>query len=97
MSISKLYRNLTIVGIDEISLFSSVAIYPNPNNGIINIDLGNLTDVSLKVINVSGRLIYFIESINTPIHQFELDAAPGIYILELSAEGEKQQFKLVKQ
>ena len=27
----------------------------------------------------------------------ELDAAPGIYILELSAKGEKQQFKLIKQ
>ena len=95
--ISKLYRNLTIVGINEISLFSKVSIYPNPNTRLINIDLGSLTVVSLKVINVSGQLIYYKEHINAPIYQFELDAAPGIYILELSAEGEKQQFKLVKQ
>ena len=95
--ISKLYRKLTIVGINEISLFSKVSIYPNPNTRLINIDLGSLTVVSLKVINVSGQLIYYKEHINAPIYQFELDAAPGIYILELSAEGEKQQFKLVKQ
>ena len=56
-----------------------------------------LKNVSIKVLNVSGRLIYYKENINTPIYQFELDAAPGIYILELSAEGEREQFKLIKQ
>ena len=95
--ISKLYRNLSpVVGTNEINLFSKVSISPNPSNGLINIDLGSLNDVSLKVLNVNGHLIYSKENINSPIYQFELDAAPGIYILELSAKGEKQQFKLVK-
>ena len=94
---SKLYRNLSPVGINENALFSNVSIFPNPNKGLINIDLGSLTDVSIKVLNLSGRLIYYKENINTPIYQFELDAAPGIYILELSAGVEKQQFKLVEQ
>ena len=75
---------------------NDLLIYPNPNTGLININLGSLSNVSLKVLNVSGQLIYYKENINTPIYQFELDAAPGIYILELSAAGEKQQFKLVK-
>ena len=97
-AIAKLYRNLSpVVGINETTLFSSVSIFPNPNNGLINIDLGSLTDVSIKVLNVSGQLIYYKENINSPIYQFELDAAPGVYILELSAEGERQQFKLIKQ
>ena len=95
--ITKLYRNMTIVGINEKVLFSNVSIYPNPNNGLINIDLGSLSNVSIKVINVSGQLIYYKENIHTPLYQFELNASPGIYILELSAKGEKQQFKLVKQ
>jgi len=95
--ISKLYRNLTIqVGINENMLFSNISIFPNPNTGLINIDLGSLTDVSIKVLNVSGQLIYYKENVYTPIYQFELDAAPGIYILELNAKGEKQQFKLIK-
>ena len=95
--ISKLYRNLSPVGIDEIDLFNNVSIYPNPHTGLVNIDLGSLSNVSIKVHNLSGQLIYYKENINSPIYQFELDAAPGIYILELSAKGEKQQFKLVKQ
>jgi len=95
-SISKLYRNLSPVGINENTLFSSVSIFPNPNNGLINIDLGSLNDVSLKIFSVSSHLIYHKENINTPLYQFELDAAPGIYIIELSAKGERQRFKLVK-
>ena len=95
--VAKLYRNFTIVGINENALFSNVSIFPNPNTGIINIDLGSLSGVSIKVISVNGQLIYYKENINTPIYQFELEAASGIYILELSAEGEKQQIKLIKQ
>lgn len=94
--IAKLYRNLTVVGINENTLFSSVSIFPNPNTGLINIDLGSLSDVSIKVLNLRGQLVYAKENINTPLFQFELSAAPGVYILELSAEGEKQQFKLIK-
>ncbi|GAG92037.1 unnamed protein product, partial [marine sediment metagenome] len=93
--ISKLYRNLSPLGINENSLFSKVSIFPNPNKGLINIDLGSLNNVSIKVQNLSGQLIYYKENINTPIYQFELDASPGIYILELSSVGEKQQFKLI--
>ena len=86
-----------ISSVDDIEVDANdLLIYPNPNQGVINIDLGSLTDVAIKVQNVSGQMIYYKENINTPIYQFELEAAPGIYILELSAEGEKQQFKLVK-
>ena len=95
--IAILYRNLSPVGINENTMFSKVSISPNPNKGLINIDLGSLSDVSIKVLNVSGQLIYNKENIHTPVFQFELSAAPGIYILELSTKGEKQQFKLIKQ
>jgi len=95
-SVAEVENACNPVGINEINLFNKVSIFPNPNKGLINIDLGSLNNVSIKVLNVSGRLIYYKENINVPIYQFELDAAPGIYILELSAKGEKQQFKLVK-
>jgi hypothetical protein len=59
----------------------------------------NIIDISIMSVKIiiSGRLIYYKENIHTPKFQFELEAAPGIYILELSAKGEKQQFKLIKQ
>lgn len=30
------------------------------------------------------------------IHQFELNEAPGIYFIEVTSQGETQQYKLVK-
>ena len=85
------------VGIKTHSLFNQVSIYPNPNQGLVNIDLGSLKDVIITVFNVSGQIVYHKENINTSTHQFKLNEAPGVYVLEVSANGEQQQYKLVKE
>ena len=87
---------ISTVGTEGITLFNNVSIFPNPNQGLVNIDLSGLKEVSLKVFNAGGHLIYHRENINASIHQFELDEAPGIYLVEISCQGEEQQYKLVK-
>jgi len=84
------------VGIEQNTLFNSVSIYPNPNRGLVNIDLGFLKEVSIKVFSVNGQLIYHEANINTSTYQFELKEAPGVYFIEVSAQGQQQQYKLVK-
>ena len=37
------------------------------------------------------------ENISSPTHQFKLNEAPGIYFIEVSSQGKKQQFKLIKE
>jgi len=88
---------ITKVGIKEASLFKGVSIFPNPSDGIVNIDLGNLKEVSIHVFNVSGQLIYQEENITSSTHQFELNTAAGVYTIELSAQGEKRVYKVVKE
>ena len=95
--IAELYRNNFIVGINENIIFSQVSIYPNPNQGIVNIDLGNLKEVSIKVFNVSGQLIYHQQNITTPNYQFIFNNDPGVYIVEVISQDKKQRFKLIKQ
>ena len=73
-----------------------INIYPNPNQGQVTIDIGDIKDVSINVFSVSGRLVYQQENITGPTNQIELNGAPGIYILELISQGEKQYYKLVK-
>jgi hypothetical protein len=85
------------VGIEESVLFNQVSIFPNPNTGLVNIDLGNLEDVMVRVYTIRGRLIYHKENLSDVIHQLVLDESPGVYIVEISSEGVKQQYKLVKQ
>ena len=39
--------SLSTVGIEENSLFNEASVFPNPSQGIVNIDLGNLKGVSM--------------------------------------------------
>lgn len=71
-------------------------IYPNPNQGQVTMDIGELNEVSINVFSVGGQLIYHEENIMGPTHQFELNGAPGVYFLELISQSEKQHYKLVK-
>ncbi len=82
-------------GITVSTKFSNILIYPNPNEGEINIDFGNLTKVSLKVIDITGKTLYHKENITETNYRFNLDIASGVYFIELRADGEKQLFKLI--
>jgi len=87
--------NQSTVSITENSFFNDASVFPNPNSGLINIELGNYTEVSISVFSVNGQLIYYKEEINASYHQFELDESPGVYIVELSSNDERQQYKLI--
>lgn len=90
--------NVNTIGIVENVLFNNVKIFPNPNKGLVNIDMGGLRKVSVKVYDLKGVLIYQQQGINDIVFQIELDEAPaGTYLLELSTQGEKQLYKLLKQ
>jgi len=86
---------ISTVSISENDLKNKVSIYPNPNNGVINIDLGHLEEVTIIVLNANNQLIYKKENINTSIHQFELNEAPGVYIIELYSSGKIHRYKLI--
>ena len=87
---------ISSLDINENLSFNDVYIIPNPTQGLVNIELGSLTDVDVKVYNVNGQLIYYAANINTSTHQFELNEVPGIYIVEVSSQEEKQHYKLIK-
>jgi len=85
------------IGLAENDQFKGVHIYPNPNAGLVNIDLGELKDVSINVYDILGQLIYQKENINSDYFQFELNQVRhGVYIIELGVSGETKQYKLVK-
>lgn len=88
--------SISTVGMAETSMFNSISIYPNPIQEMVNINLGTLTEVSIKIFNVSGKLVYSQDNINTPICNFEFKEAPGIYFIELSSVEKKQRYKLIK-
>ena len=88
---------VTGIGISENSPFTDVSIFPNPNNGVVNIDLGSLKNVTVQVFSIGGQLLNQKMNINTPNYQFVFNEAPGIYFIEISTDSKTQRYKLVKQ
>ncbi len=84
------------LGIENNTIFSNVSIFPNPNQGIVNVNFGDLKNVDLKIFNPIGQLIYHKENVNEKVHQFELEGASGIYFIELSTQQGRQGYKLSK-
>lgn len=76
------------VNVDEEIITSGIELYPNPNNGLLNIDLGTINPeyVIVEVINIFGQVVYK-ESISTAssgsLIQINLsEYSSGTYILK---------------
>ena len=75
---------------------SQLSVFPNPTNGLINIELEDFKNASLRVIDTHGHLVYKTNNINSNVYQFELNTGPGFYFIEINTDGILQKLKLVK-
>lgn len=50
-------RTINVVGINDYNVDDMVSIYPNPTSSILNIEAEDL--VSVTIIDMSGRIVYF--------------------------------------
>ncbi len=88
-------QNNRLIGIKEISLKNRVKVYPNPAQGVLNIDFENINEnVEINLVNVLGQTIYS-EKISKAMNVRTIDIsgfAKGVYTLSLSG---KAQYKVV--
>ena len=87
------FRTMTID--DGNNQINDISVYPNPNSGFVNINLGSSTNAVIKVYSSSGQVVYQKNGLSG-VYQFELNTAPGIYFIEVDSELGKEVFKLVK-
>ena len=83
------------IGLAKNEISNEVYIYPNPSTGDFNIDLGELLDVTIKVYSASGKIVYWEDAVNNPIHKISIDASPGIYFMKISNSDISRTFKLL--
>tara|TARA_B100000809_G_C15024478_1_gene489648 strand:- start:109 stop:1119 length:1011 start_codon:yes stop_codon:yes gene_type:complete len=89
--------NPCVVGVDGISI-SNLSIYPNPTNGIISIDLGEvLTDISVTLTNSLGQVVLSENYASTSFINIDINAPKGIYFLQLETNGEVITKKIIKE
>jgi len=72
-------------GIDEFETGLGIDIYPNPNHGNFSLEINNAGNktVNIKVVSVTGKLVYQVENITVNgslTHQINLsNLAEGVY------------------
>ena len=85
-------------GVNDLAT-SRIHIYPNPNNGNFEIDLGesNNATTQLKIVDATGKIILnqFFKGNKTSLQLNEV--ASGIYLLELKTVTETRRTKLIIQ
>lgn len=77
----------TVTSSNELFLDNhTVAIYPNPVNNNLHIDLGNAEDIqSINLIDVTGRVVYSVENVSsTNINMSEF--SKGMYFVQVQSE-----------
>ena len=81
------------------SVFSGLRVFPNPFSGNLQIETVNATVTSLRIFDLSGKLLRANVRTLTPNAALQLsDLENGVYFLELtSAEEERRTVKIVKQ
>ena len=91
------YNGFGCTGIDnsEASNFQA-KLYPNPAQERVNLDLGNyMEDISIQVVDLSGRLLLSREFKNEQLIQLELsELSSGLYLLQIVADGQRSTEKL---
>lgn len=94
--IDELDFSLPVLNISENKFDENISVYPNPSSGLIDINFKSLKNISLKVFNIIGEVVYQKENIIETTHHFELNQPKGAYIIQVSSEGKQQHFKLIK-
>ncbi|WP_397363818.1 M43 family zinc metalloprotease [Olleya sp. R77988] len=78
---------LAFLSTGEFELASSISIYPNPTNNVLNIKVGNDNDLpnAYKVYNMLGQLV--TENTINSVQDLTIDATPfsnGMYFIKIS-------------
>jgi lysyl endopeptidase len=77
------------VGVEENSMLQGIVVYPNPTNGIVNVDLSKLTadEVQISIFNAVGALVSTDRVSNIATFQSNMSNHPaGLYFVEVRTE-----------
>ena len=80
--------SVTFVPVSSVEMFEagSMAVYPNPNNGMFSIDFSNIEgDATYEIINANGAVVETrdINVMNGETMNFNHDLRPGTYFVRI--------------
>ena len=91
-------QTVIISGIIENTFGNDLKIYPNPTNGMLNIDfIEVLQDIEINVYNPAGQKIDNLNFKNKSYIGFDIDAPAGMYLMEIKSSEKRALVKVVKE
>jgi|TARA_R110002020_G_scaffold30237_1_gene95218 hypothetical protein len=71
-------------------------LYPNPNNGVFNIDFPDAQElVTVNIIDLLGKQVVKIEYFNTKKVEVNENLKAGVYLVEISAANTSETIRIV--
>lgn len=87
--------NIAQVSLAEGYELDDITLFPNPSDGVLNIELGDIKEAKIDIFDSSGRLIYSDLLDENSKGTIPLNTASGLYLVKISAEGKTRNFKLM--
>ena len=91
---SELFSFDTVVLKNNISNLDALSIYPNPTNGILNIETNLTAKIKYTISDLLGKTIANGDVQN---NQINFEAQKGLYLLKLESEGSSIVKKIIKE
>jgi len=91
-------NNTCTVAVNETESVADISIFPNPNSGVIFIELEEIKrNIKATLTNSLGQIILTQESESTDFMYIDIDMPKGIYFIQLETEGAIKTFKVLKE
>ncbi|PCI97347.1 MAG: hypothetical protein COB15_07860 [Flavobacteriales bacterium] len=89
--------SLIVSDVEENGFGNEISIYPNPTNGNVNIDLGNLKGVHISIHNAIGQEVYSIANVTQSQQEVSLaNFSEGLFFIKIQNETSQRVIKLIK-
>lgn len=90
--------NVLSTGLNEASLSSSIAIYPNPSTGFFTMQLPSIGKFNVEILNAEGQKVYAISFEDRSLNDLDLtELAEGMYFVKVKSNESSAIKKLVIQ
>ena len=80
--------------IEDSDFEDNIVVYPNPSNGMVNINLGDLAECNISIYNLNGQQVLSDRYFNNTTIDLS-GVSTGIYIIQFNIEGKIIYKKLV--
>ncbi len=86
---------ITVVGTEDVWFFDQLSLSPNPTDGDIRLTFGDLENVNIRVVDLTGKVMSEKYSLNGGTEDLQIDGPAGLYFVGVEVDGEWGWMKVV--